>query len=165
MKHTITISKDGKSSLKTEYGSSRGYLQKDLGDIGVDVEVIDLREKKLPVGQPAWAVVNKEGDIVDLHTHEVKRENLVLYDTEQIVEGVFTRNDTTLPSREAVEKAMEQTTIDQQITLERARIIGEAEKKKLDPIKFQKVEGVWIQDVDSYNQALIDIINIIKGKK
>jgi len=44
MKHTITISKDGKSSLKTEYGSSRGYQEKDLGTIGVDVEIVDLRD-------------------------------------------------------------------------------------------------------------------------
>ena len=111
-KHTIFIDKDGSVTLTT-YDPL--YMVYGLGDIGVDVEIVDQR--------------------------------------------------ITLPSREAVEKAMEQTTIDQQITLERARIIGEAEKKKLDPIKFQKVEGVWIQDVDSYNQALIDIINIIKGKK
>jgi len=93
MKHTITIEKDGWVSLttKSKEGEQTMVHTKGLGDIGVDVEVIDLREKKLPVGQQAWAVVNDLGDVVDLYAYKVKREDLVLHDTEQIVEGFFTR--------------------------------------------------------------------------
>jgi O-acetylhomoserine/O-acetylserine sulfhydrylase-like pyridoxal-dependent enzyme len=44
IKHTIQIEKDGWVSVKSAYGSARGYQEKGLGDIGVDVEVVDLRD-------------------------------------------------------------------------------------------------------------------------
>jgi len=44
MKHQITISKDGKVTRIERYG---GYITEyGLGDIGVDVEILDLRDKQ-----------------------------------------------------------------------------------------------------------------------
>ena len=172
MRHTIQIDKDGWVSLSTVDILSSGI---GLGDIGVDVEIVDLREKKLPVGQQAWAVINKDGDIVDLYTTEVKREDLVLHDTEQIVEGMFTRSDTPLPSREAVEKAVEQSIIDDHVMLDRARIleIVSGEKKDIDVALNDPTADYIAEDsydtkheafLYGYNQAVTDIIKIVKGK-
>lgn len=46
--------------------------------------------KKLNVGQHGWAVVDSNGDIGDVYMHEVTRDDLVLLDTERIVEVVVT---------------------------------------------------------------------------
>jgi hypothetical protein len=108
-KHTIFIDKDGSVTLTT-YDPL--YMVYGLGDIGVDVEIVDQR--------------------------------------------------ITLPSREAVEKAMEQTTIDQQITLERARILEEVEKLKIS--LFGMTSDKDKLEYGGYNEALTDIIKIIKGK-
>jgi hypothetical protein len=45
---------------------------------------------KLKVGQAGWAVVDEEGNFIDIFTYEVKRENLVLHDTERIIEVTIT---------------------------------------------------------------------------
>lgn len=50
------------------------------------------KPRRIPVGQPVWAVVDAGGDIIDLFVHKVTRESLVLHDTEKIVEGTFTPN-------------------------------------------------------------------------
>lgn len=46
--------------------------------------------KKLKVGQPVWAVVDEDGELVAVFTHEVTRNTLVMHDSERIVEGWFT---------------------------------------------------------------------------
>lgn len=45
-----------------------------------------MEEKKIPVGQHGWAVVDENGDIVDVFMYEVSRNSLVLFDSEKIVE-------------------------------------------------------------------------------
>jgi hypothetical protein len=45
---------------------------------------------KLKVGQAGWAVVDEDGNFIDIFTYEVKRENLVLHDTERIIEVTIT---------------------------------------------------------------------------
>lgn len=50
----------------------------------------DVGARHIPVGRPAWAIVDSDGEVVDLYTREPKRENLMLHDTERIVEGTFT---------------------------------------------------------------------------
>jgi len=47
--------------------------------------------KKIKIGYTCWAVVDRDGCLIDVYTHEVKRENLVLHDSEKIVEVVVTR--------------------------------------------------------------------------
>jgi len=62
--------------------------------------------KKIEVGQAAWAVLDKDGNVVDLYTHEIKRENLVLHDSERIVECVWTQRK---PARIKVGKKRDAT--------------------------------------------------------
>jgi hypothetical protein len=111
MKHTITISKDGwVSHTVADSSIVGGYIEKGLGDIGVDVEIVDER----------------------------------------------------LPSREAVEKAVAQSIVDDHVMLERTRILEEVEKKKMTNTKEEDTSD-WFYGY-GYNQAIDDIIKIIKGE-
>lgn len=49
-------------------------------------------EKKLKVGQSGYAVVDKDGNIIDVYMEKVTRENLVLHDSERIIEVIITES-------------------------------------------------------------------------
>ena len=89
----------------------------------------------------------------------------IFYDEKEKIETIleYMVGIEQLPSREAVEKAVEQSIIDQHITMERARIIEEAEEMQLNALKYFKINNAWIADALSYNQAITDIIKTIKN--
>jgi len=180
-RHTITISKDGWVSLETDIRSDYQKVEgieakkvKGLGDIGVDVEIVDER--------PATAQ----------HTcSHIKCTNPhCMYDDDKKIKKTTTylRTKTQPPSHEDVEKAVAQSIIDDHVTLERARIIEEVEKMSKKQVQvrasLEKINNMWDyvpKDDGMYCQTCErflpeegclcgmvnteDIINIIKEKK
>jgi hypothetical protein len=155
MKHQITISKDGWVSLN-ETGKAEGTMQ-GLGDIGVDVEILDERGTKTKVskccGQPVIETTRTDptGD---------KYRDVFCSGVDGCGQWCTVVDPVQLPSREAVEKAVEQSIIDDHVTMERARI-----HQELFELTWEKNdEGVKeIEEKVAYVRVS-DIIKIIKRK-
>ena len=67
------------------YDIERGY-EEGFREGAKDALAERRQWKRVPIAQQGWAVIDSDGEIMDVYMHKVTRDNLVLHDAERIIE-------------------------------------------------------------------------------